>query len=322
MIIDNYFWQQMRTARSRMTRAQRRRTRNRRPRGIKYPFGLEKEYARIISGEVKNFIVKSLIKLEPYLVKHGVKLDNAGDDLNNLLLELEQMLEVYNGGTYVIAPSIGQSIYTIAEKLFGKHSAFFQEEVKVLTGGATIPMDYSWWNEAETFWRQENLRLIKSLNQEYINRLNDLIMSSVQGNLKYEELLTAIESLSSSLSGYRARRIARDQIGKLNGVIAKYQQTSIGMETYHWHTMGDEKVRGDPTGIYAKAVPQHFYLDNMLCSWDNASVYSDDLGVTWKTKPSTWVQTHPGMTILCRCISYASWGYMLSSIDKEIEGEV
>lgn len=322
MIIDNYFWQQMRMARSRMTRAQRRRTINRRPRGIKYPFGLEKEYARIISEEVKTFILKSLIKIEPYLVKYNVKLDNAGDDLNSLLLELEQLLETYNGGSYLIAPSIGQSINSIAEKLFGKHSAFFQEEVRVLAGGATIPMDYSWWNEAEAFWRQENLRLIKSLNQEYINRINDLIMSSVQGNLSYDELLNAIESLSSSLSGYRARRIARDQIGKLNGVIAKYQQTSIGMETYYWHTMGDEKVRGDPTGIYPKAIPQHFYIDNMLCSWDNPTVYSDNLGVTWQLRPASWVQTHPGMTIMCRCLAYASFNFYLTEIDKQIEGGV
>ena len=115
---------------------------------------------------------------------------------------------MYFGGTYIATNNIGQIIQSFAEKIFGKHSAFFQEEVSVLTGGQSIPMDYSWWSEAETFWRQENFRLIKSLNQEYINRLNDLVIQSVQGNMPYETLLSELEKLTDNLS-YRARRLAR-----------------------------------------------------------------------------------------------------------------
>jgi uncharacterized protein with gpF-like domain len=241
------------------------------------------------------------------------------DELETLLAKLESELEVYYGGTYLASVNIGEILYTYAEALFGKHSSFFQNEIKVLTGGNGIALDTSWWYEAKNFWQQENLRLIKSMSQEYINKLNNIIVTGIQSGMSYSDLLAQIEGLAEGLTGFRARRLARDQIGKLNGVIAKYQQTSLGMQTYYWHTMGDEKVRGDPSGKYPRAIPQHFYIDGMLCSWDNPAVYSDDLGVTWKDKPTTWVQTHPGYSIMCRCLAYGSWNYSLSDIDAEIE---
>ena len=64
-------------------------------------------------------------------------------------------------------------------------------------------------------------------------------------------------------------------------MISKYQQTSLGMQTYYWHTMV-MKEYVVTSGRYSKAIPQHYYIDNMLCSWDNPEVYSDDLGKTWK----------------------------------------
>lgn len=318
MIPNNSFWAQMRYYRSLMTPAQRRRTRMRRPSGIIYPRQIEKRYAKFIANSTRDFILSTMPVIKPYLMRYAVRQDAIDDELDSLLEQLESELEVYYGGTYLASVNIGEVLHTYAEAIFGKHSTFFQNEIKVFTGGNGISLDTSWWYEAENFWRQENLRLIKSLSQEYINKLNNIIVTGIQSGMSYEDLLAQIENLAEGLTGYRARRLARDQIGKLNGIIAKYQQTSLGMQTYYWHTMGDEKVRGDPTGIYAKAIPQHFYIDGMLCSWDNASTYSDDLGVTWKAKPSTWVQTHPGMAIMCRCLAYASWRYMLSSIDEEL----
>jgi hypothetical protein len=318
MIPNTSFWAQMRFYRSLMTRAQRRRTRLRRPNGILYPRQLEKQYAKFISNSTRAFILSTMPVIKPYLLQYAVRQDAVDDELETLLAKLESELEVYYGGTYLASVNIGEVLYTYAEALFGKHSTFFQNEIKVLTGGNGIALDTSWWYEAKNFWQQENLRLIKSLSQEYINKLNNIIVTGIQSGMSYTDLLAQIEGLAEGLTGFRARRLARDQIGKLNGVIAKYQQTSLGMQTYYWHTMGDEKVRGDPTGKYPRAIPQHFYIDGMLCSWDNPSTYSDDLGVTWKPKPASWVQTHPGFEVQCRCLAYGSWGLYLASIDREL----
>jgi len=321
MLVQNRFWQQVKFFRTQMTRAQRKRTRTRKPRGVNYPFNIEKQYQRAIIKIQNAFILCALDIIRPYLLTY-VRKDSAETEWESIWQQLENELELYYGYTYAVAYNLGQVFTDIAEKVFGKHSAFMQQEVKVLTGGNTVPMDYSWWKDARLLWEQENYRLIKTMSTDYIAKLNSIVITGVQSGATYEDLLLQIESLSSKMTGFNARRLARDQIGKLNGIIAKEQQTSIGMETYYWHTMGDEKVRGDPTGIYAKAIPQHFYIDNMLCSWNNPSVYSDDLGKTWKNKPSTWVQTHPGMAIMCRCESFPSWSFYLHDIDKEIEGGV
>ncbi len=321
MLVQNNFWNRVKYFRSQMTRAQRKRTRTRKPRGINYPFNIEKQYQREIIKLHNGFILRALEIVKPYILTYA-RNDSMETDWESVWQQLEKELELYYGYTYVVAYNMGQMFTEIAEKVFGKHSAFMQQEVKVLTGGNTIPMDYSWWRDAELFWEKENYRLIKTMGTDYITKLNSIVISGVQSGATYSDLLEQIEGLSSNMTGFNARRLARDQIGKLNGIIAKEQQTSIGMETYYWHTMGDEKVRGDPTGKYPKAIPQHFYIDNMLCSWNNPSVYSDDLGKTWKARPASWVQTHPGMEILCRCSGYPSWNYYLSSIDKEIEGGV
>lgn len=302
-----------------MTEAQRRRTRARKPHGISYPLALEKYYARNIAKYNLGFVEKALPVIKPYLVTYARK-DSAESDLDSVMAQLEAELELYYGYTYAASVGLGQLLTSIAENVFGKNSAFFQEEIKVFTGGQSVPMNYSWWGEARTFWEKENYRLIKSMGTDYITKLNSIVVTGIQSGATYEDLLASIENLTNDLTGFKARRLARDQMGKLNGVIAQKQQMSIGMETYYWHTMGDEKVRGDPTGKYPKAIPQHYYIDNMLCSWNNPSVYSEDLGTTWKSRPSSWVQTHPGFSWQCRCMSYGSWNYMVADIDKEIEG--
>ena len=89
------------------------------------------------------------------------------------------------------------------------------------------------------------------------------------------------------------------------------------MTTYYFMTAHDEKTRGNPRGKYPRAI-SHWALDGMLCAWNNNSVCSDDLGVTWKQRPSSWIHLAPGMDIQCRCTSAPSWNNFLNSMDKEL----
>jgi|GEM_PF-4237561 len=299
MVLDNYFWRQLKFYRSTMSPVQRKRTRARKPKGITYPFLQERKYGKYISAFNSGFILFALELVKPYLMRYAVKMDARDDELEAILTRLESNIESYYGYGFFATNNLGEFVTSLAEEIFGKHSTLFQEEVRVFTGGNPISLDYTWWNEARSMWEQENFRLIKSMNRDFVTRLNTLITSGISTGMDYDKLLGEIEKLSRKYTGFNARRLARDQIGKLNGMISKYQQTSLGMQTYYWHTMGDEKVRGNPSGIYSKAIPQHYYLDSMLCSWDNPGVYSDDLGKTWKQRPASWVQTHPGFSIMC-----------------------
>jgi hypothetical protein len=61
-----------------------------------------------------------------------------------------------------------------------------------------------------------------------------------------------------------------------------------GLGMYIWSTSGDERVR-----------TSHIELDNKLCRWDDASVYSEDGGKIWKPRPEGWAHVHPGEDIQC-----------------------
>ncbi|MFH4293788.1 minor capsid protein, partial [Acinetobacter baumannii] len=87
-----------------------------------------------------------------------------------------------------------------------------------------------------------------------------------------EELAKAIKQLGLS-TDYRARLIASDQMGKINGQINQARQLSMGVETYTWQTAKDERVR-----------PDHQYKQGKTFRWDSPP----DGG-------------HPGQPIRCRC---------------------
>lgn len=61
-----------------------------------------------------------------------------------------------------------------------------------------------------------NVSLIKSIPQQYADKLEVLITNALQTGQTNEELAKAIKQLGLS-TDYRARLIARDQMGKING---------------------------------------------------------------------------------------------------------
>lgn len=313
---QNNFKTLLKLYRSGMTPAQRKRTRHRRPKAPKYPLAIEKEYAKYISNTVSRTSDSAIELLRPFLMKYTPHMDSVDSELDDIMSRLEEELVVLYGTTYLSSGALFRILEQIAEQILGKNSAFMQEEIKIISG-QSMSLDYSWWPDTKALWEQENYKLITSLNEEYIKKLNSVVINGVQNGTSFEDLIKQIQDLNTNMSGARARLIARDQTGKLQGLISKAQQTSIGMTTYFYITAHDEKVRGNPRGKYPRA-RSHWDLDGKLCSWSNTSVYSDDLGVTWKQKPISWNPLNPGMDIQCRCQSAPSWNSYLNSIDKEI----
>ena len=302
-------------ARLGMTKAQRVRTRHRRAKSMMYPRGIERSYARYITGTVERTSKSAIESLRPILIKYSPHLDSLDIELESVIDRLYQELTMLYGTTLSLSGSLVRTLEQFAEQVLGKNAAFMDAEIRIMAG-RPLALDYSWWPEVKSLWEQENYRLITGLNTEYIKKLNGLVINGAQNDIPFEQLVNDIQILSENMSGARARLIARDQIGKLQGLISKYQQTSIGMTTYFWLNQGDLKVRGRPGGVYPQA-EDHWEIGGMLCAWNNSTVYSDDIGVTWKPRPASWVQMHPGMAIQDRCIAAAAWAPYLYTIDKE-----
>ncbi len=83
-----------------------------------------------------------------------------------------------------------------------------------------------------------------------------------------------------------ARRIARDQIGKLNADFNEARQTDLGVVSYFWRTMNDNRVRHD-----------HRDRDGREYRWSNPPE-----------------DGHPGRPINCRCYAEPNFAPVLEGL--------
>jgi hypothetical protein len=301
-----------------MTKAQRKRTRNRARKPIIYPIGLEKSYFRSIQNITSVFIDRCSPLVNKYVDAYFIRQDSVEDDLDVLMDDLMKELELIYGVNALSSGQLGKVLADIAERILGANSAYFQKQITVLSGGVPLAMEKPWWPEAKALWEKQNYKLIKNLGEEYITKINNTIINGLQNGWGKEQIIEAISKIDASLSGHRSYVIARDQVGKLNSIITREQSMYIGMETYFWTSARDERVRGDPSGPYKKAIPSHYDMEGLLCTWRNSEVYSDDLGVTWKKKTGKMEPLQAGMAIMCRCVCSPSWNQYTASIDRTL----
>jgi SPP1 gp7 family putative phage head morphogenesis protein len=117
-----------------------------------------------------------------------------------------------------------------------------------------------------------NVSLIKSIPKTYFDKLDGIINAGFQDGLTYNQIAEQLAKLDD-VTDNRARLIARDQIGKLNGRFNQVRQQSLGIDSYEWSSSEDERVRS-----------KHRQYDGKTYTWDNP--------------PS---DGHPGQAIQCRC---------------------
>lgn len=149
--------------------------------------------------------------------------------------------------------------------------------------------------------------LIKSIPGEYLGQIAKAVTDNFAGISLPDNrsLLQQIMEVSKS-SKKRAQLIARDQTSKLTSAVNKTRQSSIGVSMYIWHNMKDERVVGNPGGLYPKgnkAHGNHWIMEGVHCRWDDNTVYSADKGKTWKKRKSEMPESIPGWEIQCRCFA-------------------
>lgn len=126
---------------------------------------------------------------------------------------------------------------------------------------------------------EANVALIKSIPSQYTDKLEALVMNALQTGQTNEDLAQEIKKLGHSTDN-RARLIAADQMGKINGAINKKRQESMGVETYDYLTANDgDRVRP-------------------LCRSHHGKTFR------WDTPPKGG---HPGQKIRCRCTALPNY---------------
>jgi len=134
---------------------------------------------------------------------------------------------------------------------------------------------------------EENIGLIKTIPQDSLQRARNAVTANFRGEtLPGGSLMQELQRIGG-ITKNRARLIARDQTSKLNSSINQARQQSIGVEEYVWRNSKDERVVGNPSGLYPKGRRKH-----------NDHWNRDGKRFKWSDPPP---DGHPGQPIQCRC---------------------
>lgn len=143
---------------------------------------------------------------------------------------------------------------------------------------------------------RESVSQIKSIPEGMHKELERTITRGARMGLRHEEIATQIQE-RFSVAESKAKFIARDQVGSLNGKLSELRQRSIGGKTYIWRNSRDERVRGNPSGKYPDARPSHWDREGKVYRWDDPPKGG-----------------HPGEAHLCRCTAELNREQLLSDL--------
>lgn len=146
---------------------------------------------------------------------------------------------------------------------------------------------------------------IKSIPDYLVGHVADRVVQHFKG-IPMPENRTLRQQIKEEfkISDGRAKVLARDQTAKMNTAVTAIRQQNLGIDCYIWKTVEDNAVVGKPGGLYPKPTKlhrNHYIMNGLLCKWDDANVYSDDQGKTWKQRTAEMPHNHPGDDIMCRC---------------------
>jgi len=167
---------------------------------------------------------------------------------------------------------------------FGKRLNKHQQEQLDRQVRAAIGVEYKSLPQATLDkvepWTRANVDLIVTVPERHFARLRADIDEAYSSGMRPETLAKRLRAHSHA-SEYDARRIARDQISKLNGELNSARQQTAGIKGYIWRSGRDNRVRDN-----------HGDLDGTEQLWAEPPMG----GGTDETEPG-----HPGDGIQCRC---------------------
>jgi SPP1 gp7 family putative phage head morphogenesis protein len=131
---------------------------------------------------------------------------------------------------------------------YGKRTVGFQREQFSRFVKAAVGVDYSAIErpvrDLVPLFSKTNADLIRTVAERYHDRVARDVREAFAGGTHPETLARQLAE-AEDIALNDARRIARDQIGKLNAQVTQERQESLGVEAYIWRTVNDERVRDE-----------------------------------------------------------------------------
>lgn len=264
-----------------------RKTKRARPPKWLYPHNVERIYNRHLQNIVKiirkningnllpnlpNLIAQTkILRPDSFQIIDDSPARQVNELFNRIALQInqelpdEEKLAIEIGG--IVSAHNKEQLQKIARAMFGV-DVFVQEP---------------WLENELNLFAANNVNLIKTIPQQSLHQIQEVVMSGLRQGISNTSITQQI-SQRYGITSRRAKLIARDQVGKLNGQLTKLRQQELGVDEYIWRNSQDERVRGNPDGLYPDARPSHWDREGKKYSW---------------SKPPDG--GNPGEPINCRC---------------------
>ncbi|NBI43449.1 hypothetical protein GVX76_08120 [[Haemophilus] felis] len=251
------------------------------PKAWLFPTAIERDYT--------NALVKLVDKVEKEareFCKKWAETDRLRhDSLEDLLLKwLEELASALL--FWVSDDEVSRLVRDFAHQTSDFNKRQFHKVLKSVYG-VDIFKHEDWLDLQLKLFEKQNIALIKSIPTQLHEKLRYRFVEAVRKGERWENVADEIEKLLA-IPKKRARLIARDQIGKLNGQLTKLRQEQVGITHYIWRTMLDERVRDS-----------HQEREGKQFAWADAPE-----------------DGHPQQPILCRCYAEP----VLPEFDDFVEG--
>lgn len=244
----------------------------------KFPLSAEREYQKLMRGFVREMaaaVIQNQKQIATLIQKYRIKLDADLSDLSDTGLDMaveNLMTSIAEQYAYKVSKRIiRDKVLQVFQRVNRLNNVEFRKTLKSALG-VDIFQAEPWLNQHSDVWVRENVRLIKSVQTQYFDRIEAMVLQTVKDGDMTVELAAKIKEIGG-VSERRANVIARDQVGKLNGQLTKYRQMNVGIDKYEWSTAGDRRVR-----------PAHRNRSGKTYRWDSPPP-----------------DGHPGEAVLCRC---------------------
>lgn len=258
----------------------------------KAPKGIQREYflaLKPILATLKAIVKRTILPalsdvLASAAALRPAKADDYADDIERIMKVAKiQFAQAFSD----------DELAAIAKTIASKTEQFNARELDRSIGrvlGVDVFRSEPWLNQEMNAFLKNNVSLIKTVPDEYFGRIEKIVMQGARSGDLTDKIAETIEDKTEPYAESRVALIARDQVSKFNANLNELRQKEVGISQYIWKTGEDERVRGNPDGLYPNARPSHYARDGKTFSWDDPPQESPDDG-------------HPGEPINCRCIA-------------------
>ncbi len=281
-----------------------------------YHFATEAKIKAILAKRFSMYTDRVLKFMESQIPPPMPRKDSLETEFELFMRKLEADLVIEGSSGVDLGPFVSKVLDFMLKFKFQEIADY----MKTITGREFFGTT-EWWNETKRQWVDILNKSVQKNIQTYTEKIRELVYTSIREGKSRNEILEAVKLANESLDEKKAAFIARDMTGKLNGIMEKNLQQSIGIDEYLWQTMRDEKVRGRPGGVYADKIPSHWLMESLVCKWSDPNVVSFDLGKTWVPRTADMPYLHPGEDWLCRCSGSPFSSSFLREIDMAIARE-